>query len=50
MRIKEFILTCNRSPEIPQDKIGLSKKAREFIYVNMTDAIPVAVYQIPLDR
>lgn len=50
LRVKDFILTCNQSPEVPLEKIGLNKKTREYIYVNLVDPVMVSVYQVPSDR
>lgn len=50
IRVKDFILTCNQSAEVPPGKLGLNKKTREYVYVNLVDPVPVNTYQIPVDR
>ena len=50
IKVKDFILTCNKSSDVPQDKIGLSKKVREFLFVNLINPIIVEGYVIPNDK
>lgn len=49
VKVKDFILTCNKSSDIPQGKIGFGKRALAYLNLNLTDQIAVAVYEIPLD-
>jgi hypothetical protein len=50
IKVKDFILTSTKSSEIPPDKIGISKKVREFLFVNMINPILVEGYVIPNDK
>lgn len=50
VKVKEFILTCMASNDMPLDRIGMSKKIREFVFVNMIDTIVVEGYLIPVDK
>lgn len=36
--------------DMPPDRIGMSKKVREFVFVNMIDPIVVEGYLIPIDK
>ena len=50
VKVKDFILNCGKAQEIPPDRLGLSKRARDFVYVNMTDPVAVEAFLIPIDR
>lgn len=50
VKIKNFILTCVAANDVTPDRIGMSKKIREYVFVNMIDPVIVEGYVIPIDK